>query len=115
VSSIHVNGWFGDYDKLKMTKIFVQERWGLDLDTKKEQFLFVGDSPNDEPMFQYFPNSAGVKNLLNFADRMKHLPAYVATKAGGEGFVEIVEILLQHRDGSSPPATVNLPESSAKN
>ncbi|NQT55494.1 MAG: HAD-IIB family hydrolase, partial [Desulfobacteraceae bacterium] len=40
VSSIHVNGWFGDYDKLKMTKIFVHERWGLDLDANKEQFLF---------------------------------------------------------------------------
>ena len=67
VSSIHVNGWFGSYDKLKMTKTFVQERWGLDLDTNKEQFLFCGDSPNDEPMFQYFPYSVGVKNVLNYS------------------------------------------------
>jgi len=96
VSSIHINGWFGDYDKLKMTKIFVQERWSLNLDTNKTQFLFVGDSPNDEPMFQYFPHSVGVKNVLNFADRMKHVPAYVAAKEGGKGFAEIAEILLRH-------------------
>jgi len=97
VSSIHVNGWFGDYDKLGMTKTFVQERWGMHLDMNKEQFLFCGDSPNDEPMFEYFPCTAGVKNILNFADRMRHLPAYVATQDGGEGFAEIAQTILQHR------------------
>jgi HAD superfamily hydrolase (TIGR01484 family) len=97
VSSIHVNGWFGDYDKLKMMKIFVDERWGLDLDTHKEQFLFCGDSPNDEPMFQYFPYSVGVKNVLRFVDHMTHLPAFIANEEGGEGFAEIVESILKHR------------------
>ena len=94
VSSIHVNGWFGDYDKLKMTKTFVHERWGLDLDANKEQFLFCGDSPNDEPMFQYFPNSVGVENVRNFIDRMKHLPAFVTSLEGGAGFAEMVDTLL---------------------
>ena len=97
VSSIHINGWFGSYDKLGMTRIFAKERWGLDLDANKERFLFCGDSPNDEPMFQYFPCTAGVKNLLPFADRMRHLPAFVASEEGGEGFTEIVETILQHR------------------
>jgi len=97
VASIHVNGWFGDYDKLGMTKTFVKERWGLDLDVNKERFLFCGDSPNDEPMFQYFPYTAGVKNILNFADRMSHLPAFIAPLEGGEGFAEIVETLLRYK------------------
>jgi HAD superfamily hydrolase (TIGR01484 family) len=97
VSSIHVNGWFGDYDKLKMTKIFVQEQWGLDLNENREQFLFCGDSPNDEPMFRYFTYSVGVKNVLKFADRMTHLPAFVARQEGGQGFVEIAETILRHR------------------
>jgi HAD superfamily hydrolase (TIGR01484 family) len=97
VSSIHVNGWFGDYDKLGMTKTFVRERWGLNLDDNRERFLFCGDSPNDEPMFHYFPNTAGVKNVLNFAHRMKFLPSFVATQEGGEGFAEIVETILQRR------------------
>jgi len=97
VSSIHVNGWFGDYDKVGMTKIFAQDRWGLDLDVDKDRFLFCGDSPNDEPMFQYFPYTAGVKNIINFAENMKYLPAFVATQSGGEGFTEIVETILKFR------------------
>ncbi|MGD9033088.1 MAG: HAD-IIB family hydrolase [Desulfobacteraceae bacterium] len=97
VSSIHVNGWFGDYDKLKMMKLFTEERWGLDLDTHKEQFLFCGDSPNDEPMFQYFPYSVGVKNVLRFAEHMTHLPAFITHQEGGEGFAEIVESMLKPR------------------
>ncbi|UCG65558.1 MAG: HAD-IIB family hydrolase [Deltaproteobacteria bacterium] len=102
VSSIHVNGWFGDYDKIGMTETFVQERLGLNLDSTKGRFLFCGDSPNDEPMFQYFPYTAGVKNILRFADRMEYLPAFVASHQGGEGFAEIVEILLQKRgEGTS--------------
>ena len=56
ISSIHVNGWFGEYDKLGMTKILARERLGLDLDSAKERFAYVGDSPNDAPMFAYFPN-----------------------------------------------------------
>ena len=95
VSSIHVNGWFGDYDKLGMTKTLAWERWHLDLDTNKERFFFCGDSPNDEPMFHYFRYTAGVKNILRFADRMKHLPTFIASRAGGEGFAEIVGELLQ--------------------
>jgi HAD superfamily hydrolase (TIGR01484 family) len=94
VSSIHVNGWFGDYDKLKMTKIFIHERWGLDLDANRKQFLFCGDSLNDEPMFQCFPCSVGVKNVRNFTDRMKHLPAFVTSLEGGDGFAEMVDTLL---------------------
>jgi len=97
VSSIHVNGWFGDYNKLGMTKTFVQERWGLNLDTEKGRFLFCGDSPNDEPMFHYFHYTAGVKNILHFADQIKHMPTFIASKDGGEGFAEIVETILKGR------------------
>lgn len=95
VSSIHVNGWFGDYNKLGMTKTFVQERWGFDLDKNNEHFMFIGDSPNDEPMFHYFRYTAGVKNISRFSNRMKHMPTFIASKEGGEGFAEIVCELLQ--------------------
>jgi len=94
VSSIHVNGWFGTYSKLDMTKTFVQERWNQDLDGVKERFLFCGDSPNDEPMFAYFPQSAAVKNIHRFREHMKHLPAYVADHEGSEGFAQIVGTIL---------------------
>ena len=94
VSSIHVNGWFGAYDKLKMTKIFVTERWNLDLEQNKNKFIFCGDSPNDEPMFQYFPYAVGVKNVLHFADQLQYSPAYIASFNGGKGFAEIVDHIL---------------------
>jgi len=97
VSSIHVNGWFGDYNKLQMTQRFVQEHWGLDLDQHKDRFLFCGDSPNDEPMFAYFPHSVGVKNILHFVDQLKYPPAYVASFEGGEGFAEIAAHILRFR------------------
>lgn len=97
VSSVHVNGWFGDYNKLSMTQHFVQERWGLTLEDCRDRFVFCGDSPNDEPMFEFFPYAVGVKNLLDFADQLEHFPAYVASREGGEGFAEIVETILNMR------------------
>lgn len=97
VSSIHVNGWFGDYDKLGMTEVMAKELWGVDLEAERRRFLFCGDSPNDEPMFGFFPFSAGVGNVLRFADRMQRLPAFVAGGNGGEGFAEIGETILTLR------------------
>jgi len=96
VSSIHVNGWVGGHDKLSTTRVFVRERWGMDLDSVRDRFFFCGDSPNDEPMFSYFPHTAGVRNVLLFAGRMKHLPAFIADSEGGEGFAEIAVILARH-------------------
>lgn len=99
VSSIHVNGWFGDYDKLKMLKVYIEERWELDLESNKERFLFCGDSPNDEPLFEFFPHTVGVKNILRFADQMTHLPTFIADRKGGEGFAEVVAYILGLRSG----------------
>jgi HAD superfamily hydrolase (TIGR01484 family) len=97
VSSVHVNGWFGDYDKLGMTKLFSEEQWDIHLDDEKDRFLFCGDSPNDEPMFAYFPYAAAVENITRFADRMTHLPRFVADREGGEGFAEIAKAILERR------------------
>ncbi len=94
VSSIHVNGWFGEYDKLAMTRVLFNEVFNVTLDAEKNRALYVGDSPNDEPMFQYFPYSAGVKNVLDFVGQLKYLPAYVASRDGGNGFAEIAETIL---------------------
>lgn len=95
VSSIHVNAWFGDYDKLKMTQLFLKQV--LKEDNLLETCIFFGDSPNDEPMFSYFPNSCAVANILPFAEKISHLPTYVAQKSGGEGFAEAVAHILTLR------------------
>ena len=94
ISSIHVNGWFGGYDKLSTTKLFMLERFGIELDLHKAEFVFVGDSPNDQPMFGYFPHSVGVANVTNFIDMMQTKPAYVTDAACGAGFVDVAMALL---------------------
>jgi len=94
VSSIHVNGWFGAYDKLSMAHLLMQERYQLDLERERERCLFVGDSPNDAPMFAYLPHSVGVANVMTFAKRMSDLPAYVTPSRGGAGFAELARALI---------------------
>jgi HAD superfamily hydrolase (TIGR01484 family) len=97
VSSIHVNGWFGSYDKLGMTKTLMQEAFSLDLEAQRAKFVFAGDSPNDQPMFAYFPNSVGVANVADFLGRISSPPAYVTHARGGAGFAELTDLLIAAR------------------
>jgi HAD superfamily hydrolase (TIGR01484 family) len=94
VSSIHVNGWFGAFDKLSMTRILLADVFGIDVDAERARFVFAGDSPNDAPMFAFFPNAVGVANVRDFADRIETLPAYVTRGAAGAGFAELAAFLL---------------------
>jgi HAD superfamily hydrolase (TIGR01484 family) len=94
VSSIHVNGWFGDYDKLTMTRLLFEEVFAIDSGILQQYGLFVGDSPNDCPMFAWFPHAVGVANILNFRDSLSSEPAWVTAAEGGYGFAEMVKILL---------------------
>jgi HAD superfamily hydrolase (TIGR01484 family) len=97
VSSIHVNGWFGDYDKLGMTRLLFAECFGIDLDAERAAFVFAGDSPNDAPMFAYFPNAVGVANVLHFADQITAWPAFVTEARSGAGFAELADAILDAR------------------
>ena len=94
VSSIHVNGWFGAYDKLTMTRRLFQDVFKEDLEAIKAHVIFAGDSPNDQPMFAFFPNAVGVANVREFAGRMESLPGWVTQREGGGGFAEMVDVLL---------------------
>ncbi|BBK31301.1 hypothetical protein EDC65_1265 [Stella humosa] len=97
VSSIHVNMWFGDFSKLAMSRRCIQDVLGVDIDAQPEQFVFVGDSPNDQTMFGHFPNAVGVANVLRFRDQLTQPPAYVAPSEGGDGFAEVADALLTAR------------------
>jgi len=97
VSSIHVNGWFGDYDKLSMTKRLFAEQFESDLDTEQSSFVFVGDSPNDAPMFGFFEHAVGVANIKAFAGQLDATPAYVTDNSSGAGFAELADALLATR------------------
>ncbi|MCF2139811.1 MAG: HAD-IIB family hydrolase [Candidatus Lokiarchaeota archaeon] len=98
VSSIHVNGWFGDFNKLKMTQRLSRELLKLDLTINLHKALFIGDSPNDQPMFEFFPNSVGVANIRRFQEDMKYLPKYITNQEAGKGFSEMVDLLIQKRN-----------------
>jgi len=95
ISSIHVNGWFGGYDKLSTSRTLFDERFGIDIERSNREIVFVGDSPNDAPMFEYFENSVGVANVRRFEGRLKAEPKYVTRAAAGEGFGEVVGQLLR--------------------
>ena len=97
ISSIHVNGWFGDYDKLSMTRRLAADRLGIDVDAERARVVFCGDSPNDAPMFAHFPNACGVANVRDFSGRLEAAPAWIASARGGEGFSEIAGVILSAR------------------
>ncbi len=96
VSSIHVNGWFGDYDKMTTTRIMLDECFGIDFEAEKARFVFVGDSPNDAPMFAAFPNAVGVANLRDFEGRLPAAPTFVTEARAGAGFAELAAALLKN-------------------
>lgn len=97
VSSIHVNIWMGTYNKLSMTEQFLVNRFGWKAGIGDREVIFVGDSPNDEPMFARFPLAGGVANIRRYGDLLRHFPSFVASKECGEGFAEIAETILEKR------------------
>jgi HAD superfamily hydrolase (TIGR01484 family) len=97
ISSIHVNGWFGEFDKLSTVRLWARERLNLGLDRERETFIFCGDSPNDEPMFRFFPLSFGMANIRPFLPLITHPPAFICDRECGAGFSQVVELLLQAR------------------
>ena len=107
VSSIHINAWMGEFNKLSMIEKFLKREFAATPAAAKKRAIYVGDSPNDEPMFAFFPNAVGVANVAKFAADMKALPRYVTRRAGGYGFVELANMLshdpapLNRRDGRS--------------
>ncbi len=96
-SSIHLNAWQGSYDKLPMTQRALRELWAVDIEREKYQWVYVGDAPNDEAMFEFFPLSVGVANLKRHLTVMQHLPTYLTTGESGAGFAEVATALLAAR------------------
>jgi hypothetical protein len=97
VSSIHVNAWFGDYDKLSMSEFFLSSILGWDPIAYPRDSIFFGDSPNDEPMFHRFDLSCGVANVRRFDAVMEFPPAYVTEKPFGAGFAQACAFILDCR------------------
>ncbi|MDP9966834.1 hypothetical protein FB547_101907 [Variovorax beijingensis] len=97
VSSIHINGWYGDNDKLEGARWIVRELWGRTLDDELDRWAYVGDSTNDQLMFRTFASSIGVANVARFVPQLEHLPRYVTEGERGAGFAEAVRAILSAR------------------
>lgn len=88
-SSIHINVWIGEHSKASTAMSWLGAR-----DIDPAHCLFIGDSPNDESMFERFPVSVGVANVQRFLSGMDYTPTYITESKGGYGFVEMVNVLL---------------------
>ena len=97
VSSIHINVWMGNYDKLSMAERFLARRFGWEAVAGDREVVFVGDSPNDAPMFARFPLASAVANVSRYGSLVAPLPAYVASMECGDGFAEIAEVILREQ------------------
>ena len=97
VSSIHINAWYGGHNKLEGARWIVRELWGRDLDNEHERWVYVGDSTNDQLMFEAFTNSVGVANIRRFVPELTHLPRFVTHSERGAGFAEMADLLLKRR------------------
>jgi HAD superfamily hydrolase (TIGR01484 family) len=94
VSSIHINAWLGDHNKWHGAQWILKELTGRDLKQELDQWVYVGDSTNDQVMFEHFSQSMGVANIRRFERHLKHLPHYITQKERGAGFAEVAQGIL---------------------
>jgi len=102
VSSIHINGWFGAHNKLEGARWIVRALFGRELDAEMHRWVYVGDSTNDQVMFEHFVHSVGVANIARFVPQLQHLPRYVTQGERGAGFVELAQAILASRQPPLP-------------
>jgi HAD superfamily hydrolase (TIGR01484 family) len=94
VSSIHINAWYGEHNKLQGARWIVRQLLGRNLDAELHRWVYIGDSTNDQLMFEAFPHSIGVANIARFAAQLTHLPRYVTQAERGAGFAQFSACLL---------------------
>ena len=95
VSSIHVNGWIGGHDKPSGARWAVAQALGLPF--VAADWVYLGDSTNDQAMFEWLPLSVGVANIARFVPQLRSLPGYVTCAERGRGFAELADALLAAR------------------
>lgn len=114
VSSIHINGWLGDHTKWTGARSAVQTLFGRNVAAEAEQWVYVGDSANDQVMFQHLPVTVGVANLRRFEHLLTHRPRYITQSERGQGFAEVAHAVLRSRQvGTTQPTRANNAEGQA--
>ncbi|WP_435247254.1 HAD family hydrolase [Vibrio sp. nBUS_14] len=92
-SSIHINAWYGEHSKRATSTAFLKEK-GLSYEEMIQHACYVGDSMNDQFMFEALPFSVGVANIEHYWTKLSHHPVVVMQKPGGYGFAEFTDKLL---------------------
>lgn len=95
VSSIHINGWIGEHSKWSAAQWAVPTLLGREF--APQDWAYVGDSTNDQLMFERVPFSVGVANIQRFVPQLHTLPRYVTRGERGQGFAELADALLAAR------------------
>ena len=98
VSSIHIHGCFGHFDKWTGAQWIVRELFQRELVDELEKWVFVGDSGNDQAIFQHFTHSIGVANIRRFEAQLVYLPRYITPSERGAGFSEAVRAMLSKNE-----------------
>ncbi|MBK7720278.1 MAG: HAD-IIB family hydrolase [Simplicispira sp.] len=104
VSSIHINGWFGAHNKWEGARWIVRELFGRELAQESARWVYVGDSTNDQIMFEHFEHSVGVANIARFVPQLTHLPRFVTTGERGAGFAQVARHVLAALKQQAPAA-----------
>jgi HAD superfamily hydrolase (TIGR01484 family) len=102
-------GWGFTYSTVQCHIKLPQQEKAAGLQQIRQQFfpqlapteiLTVGDSPNDESLFdaRQFPYSVGVANVQEYVDRLTHKPTYITRSTAGSGFAELVQVLTATSD-----------------
>ena len=97
VSSIHINAWFGRHNKLVGAHWAVRALYGRELGQELDSWVYVGDSTNDQLMFEGVPLSVGVANVARFVPNLTHLPRFVTLGERGVGFAQVAAAVLAAR------------------
>jgi len=97
ISSIHVNCWIGNHNKLSTSLKILKESFGLNDTEIQNNAVFIGDSPNDSTMFGFFKNSVGVANVIDLINCIENPPKYIATEFSGDGFIELANLIINKK------------------
>ena len=97
ISSIHVNCWIGNHNKLSTSLKILKESFGLNDTEIQNNAVFIGDSPNDSTMFGFFKNSVGVANVIDLINCIENPPKYIATEFSGDGFIELADFIINKK------------------
>ncbi len=114
VSSIHINGWLGDHNKWTGAQWAVKALFGRDLTAEADQWVYVGDSTNDQVMFQHLPVTVGVANIRRFELQLVHRPRYITQSERGQGFAEVAHAVLRSRQASATRSASTTPAKGAE-